>query len=363
MRENMKSTTVSELSKNEQKVLYYLVRYPKLSDRDIYTQIDMKQSTYSTIKKKLRREGYFYTAYVPVFQHLGCELLVVWYVTLNRKTKTEDRLALTRDHLLNAAEVFTIVSESNQAVLISVSKNIADHVKVSDRVVQLYEENDFLEEIHYVLFPFEVSSIFSFFDFAPLLNRIFKLEPAGLRFGEFGFPDTMKCDIKKAVMTDLEKKVFMALVRYPELSDSMLSEKIGCSRQVFTRMKTRFMDEKLLIKRSIVSLERLGFNILAMTHSKFNPLEPLPVRLKCVRNISTFRTPIFNIARDPESIMVTAFRDFEEFKMLHNEFVSFCSKNEILRGEPQTILLSIPRIFEVKWLVFEPLVERVLKDL
>ena len=140
----MRSTTVSELSKNEQAVLYNLVKHPDQSDREIYTRIGMKQSTYSTLKKKLRREGYFHTAYTPIFQHLGCELLVLWYVTLNRKTKTENRLAITREHLLNASEIFTIVSESNQAVLLSVSKNIADHVKVSDSVVQLYEENEFL---------------------------------------------------------------------------------------------------------------------------------------------------------------------------------------------------------------------------
>ena len=46
------------------------------------------------VLKKLRDDGYFYTTYTPVFQHLGCELLVVWYLTLNRKTKTEERLAL-----------------------------------------------------------------------------------------------------------------------------------------------------------------------------------------------------------------------------------------------------------------------------
>jgi hypothetical protein len=359
----MQSATVGDLSRNEQTVLYNLVKHPDLNDRDIYTKIKMKQSTYSTLKKKLRREGYFHTAYTPVFQHLGCELLVLWYVTLNRKTKTEERLAITRKHLLDASEIFSIVSESNQAVLLSVSKNIADHVKVSDYVVQLYEENDFLEDIKYVLFPFDVSSIFSFFDFAPLLNRIFDLEPVGLRFGDIGFPDKVRCKVKHPTLSDLEKRVFLGLVRYPELSDSVLSDRIGCSRQVLTRIRTRFLEERLLEKRRIVSLERLGFNILAMTHSRFNPLEPLPVRLKCVRNISTFRTPILNIARDPESIMITAFRDYEEFKMLHNEFVSFCAKNDILRGEPTTILLSIPRIFEVKWLVFEPLVKRILDDL
>ena len=123
------------------------------------------------------------------------------------------------------------------------------------------------------------------------------------------------------------------------------------------------MEENLITKKRIISMERLGFNILAMTHSKFNPLEPLSVRMKCARHIDTIRTPIFNIARDPESVMLTAYKDFQEFKLLHNEYVSFCAKNDVLKGEPVTIVLSIPRVFEVKWLVYEPLTKLVLKDL
>jgi len=360
----MKSMNDCRLSRNEQLVLYNLVRHPTLSDRDVYDMIHMRQSTYSTIKKKLRDEGYYYTSYAPILQHLGCDLLVVWYVTLNRKTRTEERLALTRDGLLAASEIFTIISESNQAVLLSISRNIAGHVKVSDSMVQLYEKNDFLEEIHYVLFPFDVSSVFSFFDFAPLLNRIFRIEPPGVDVGDFDVNSRkVKCRVKHTEMNELEKRVYLGLVRYPELSDSMLSERIGCSRQVFTRLKNRFLQKKLIKRRRIVSLEKLGFKILAMTHSHFNPLKPLYDRQKCMRHVTVTRTPIFNIARDPESVMLTAFRDFEEFKELHNDFVSFCAAHDSLRGEPTTFLLSIPRLFEIKWLVYEPLVRKVLEDL
>lgn len=360
----MKQADLSGLSRNEQLVLYHLVRYPMLSDKDAYKMIGMRQSTYSTIKKKLKELGIFYTSYAPILQHLGSELLVIWYVTLNRKTRTQDRLALTRNDLLGASELFTIVSESNQAILLSMNKNIANHVSISDQIVQLYEKYDFLEDIHYVLFPFDVSYIFSFFDFAPLLNRIFKIEPPDKLVGDTDVnSDQVKGKVKFTELNELEKKVFLGLVRYPDLSDSLLSERIGCSRQVFTRIKLRLLHEKLIKKRSIISLEKLGFKILAMTHSKFNPLKPVYSRQRCIQKIVNIQTPIFNIARNPESVMLTAFRDFEEFKMLHHEFVTFCEEHDTLRGDPVTILLSIPRIFEIKWLVYEPLVRKMLSTM
>ncbi len=360
----MKAANISQLSRNEQIVLYHLVRYPTHSDREAHTKINMKQSTYSTIKKKLRREGYYYTSYTPILQHLGCEVLAVWYVTMNRKTRAEDRLAITREKFLAASDLFSVISESNQAVIFSISKNIAEHVRVSDRLVQLYEENKFLEDLHIVLFPFDVSAIFSFFDFAPLLNRIFRIEPPGAGIGDFDVRSKkVRCRVKHIEMSELEKKVYLGLVRYPEFSDSLLSKKLGCSRQAFTRLKNKFLKEELIKKRRIVSLEKLGFKMLALTHSRFNPLKPLSERQKCVRHVATIRTPIFNIARDPESIMLTPFMDFEEFKVLHHKFVSYCAEHDSLRGEPVTFLLSIPRLFEIKWLVFEPLVKNVLEDL
>jgi len=359
----MKSQGVGQLSSNEQRVLYSLVRHPDLSDQELCRGIGMKQSTFSTIKKKLRVEGYYHSAYMPVFHHLGYELLVVWYLTLNRRTRTEDRLDITRGALLGASDLFTIVSESNQAVVLSVSRNIAAHVQVSDAIVQLYEANDFLEEIDFVLFPFDVSAMCSFFDFAPLLHRALDVgEDPDVNTIDI-HSDRMRCRVRYPEMNDLEKRIYLGLVRHPEMSDSALSASIGCSRPVLTRVKNRFLEERLLERRRIVSLERLGFKILVMTHSRFNPLKPLAERQVCIEATRAIKTPIFHIARDPESVMLTAMRDFEEFKRIHNKYVTFCENQGTLRRDPVTLVLSIPRIFEVKWLVFEPLVRQALSHI
>jgi len=352
---------VGNLSKNEQLVLFNLVKYPNYSDRDIYNRIQMKQSTYSTIKKKLAEEGYYYTSYSPYLCKLGCEILAVWYFSLNRKTSTIDRLSVSRKTWLEASEVFTLISESNQAVALSTSKNITDHVNVSDRLVQLYEKNNFLDEINYVLFPFDASTLINYFDYAPLLNRIFEIESPGETLSEKNYDSMVfKCKVEDIDMSELEKKVYLGLMKYGGLSDSALSEKVGCSRQVIRRTKKKFLEGDLLIKKRIVGLEKLGFDILAMTHTKFNPNKTLDERKECIINVTNLRTPIFHIARDPESVMLTPFRNFEEFKHLHNEFVSFCAEHDTLKEEPVTFLLSLPRIHEIKWLVYEPLVRSIL---
>ena len=351
-----------DISKNEKIVLYGLAKYPRLADKDICKVIDMKQSTFSTIKKKLHKDGYYHTSYDPILQHLGCEMMSLWYVRLNRRTRTEDRLKVTRKALLEAEDLVTILSESNQAVILTVSQDISSHMEVFDRITQLYDSHGFLEgAVNTVMFPFEQTAIFSFFDFAPLLNRIFKIESPSKMLPEIDVDSPkVRCRVTHRDLKSLEKRVYLGLIRFPELSDFALSEKLGCSRQVVRRLRYAFLEEKLIKKRRIVSLEKLGFEILAMTHSRFNPMKPLREREICIKNVAMLQTPIFNIARDPESVMLTPFKNFEEFQMIHERFTNFCSEHDSLKGEPTKILLSIPRIHEIKWLVYEPLVQKVM---
>lgn len=353
-----------QLSRNEKMVLYGLTKYPVWSDNDVCKKIQMKQSTFSTIKKKLLQDGYYHTAYDPILQHLGCELLSIWYLKLNRKTSEKERLEISRDDLLAAKNLVVAISESNQSIFLSMSKNISDHVETFDRIVQLYESHEYLEEdVQCILFPFEQSAIFRFFDFAPILNRIFEIESPAENVLDLDVDSSkVRCKVMHRDLSELEKQVYLGLIRYPYLSDSALSEKLGSSRQVVGRLRAKFLEEKLIKKRRIVNMEKLGFEMLVMTHAKFNPNKPLRERQLCIQNIAKIKTPIFNIARDRESVMLTPFKNFEEYQSIHEKVLNFCWSHDSLKEEPITILMSIPRLHEIKWRVYEPLVKAVLNS-
>jgi hypothetical protein len=350
------------LSKNEQLVLYGLTKYPRLADNEICVEFDMKQSTFSTIKKKLSSERYYQTAYDPILQHLGCELLSVWYMRLNRKMTRDERQDITKNEIMKADDIITAVGESNVEIIISVSKNISEHIEMYDRMLEMYESNNFLDDINCVYFPFNNLAVFSFFDYAPLLNRIFKIEFQSETVPKVDVDSPkIRCKVESRDLSALEKRVYLGLIQHPNFSDSGLSEKIGCSRQVVRRLRNKFIDEKYLKKRRILNLKKLGFEILALTHSKFNPDKSIREREICIRTVSMFQTPIFNIARDPESVMFTAYRNFEEFQHLHERFTTFCIEHESLKEEPVNIPLSIPRMEESKWRIYEPLVKKILE--
>ncbi len=354
---------VRPLNRNEKLVLYGLTEYPLLADQEICNIIDLKPSTFSTLKKKLFNEGYYRSSYDPILQHLGFEIVAIWYAKLNRSTKPKERLAITRKEFMDSNELIVVLSESNQMILVSISKNISDHMAVFDRIVQLYEYHDFLEgEMQCVLFPFEQSAIFTFFDFSALIDRLYKFRYPQHDLLELNINSPkIRCRVEHKDLTPLQKKVFLGLIRHPDLSDSSMAEEIGCSRQAIRTFRNQFIEEKLIKKRRIVNLEKLGFQILAMTHSKFNPHRPLNERKLCIQTIGRLQTPIFNIARDRESVMFTPFLNFKTYQANQEAVLSFCTEKQSLKEEPATILMSIPRIHEVKWLIYEPLVRKALQ--
>ncbi len=351
----------NNLSYNEKMILYGLVKYPLKSDNEICNIYDLKKSTFSTIKKRLLVKNYFRSIRVPIFQHLGCELLIVSYGKLNQNTTLKERLNISRKLWLSTPEHFHIMSESNQAIILSISKNITDFEERFEDITQIYKEYEFFEGRGFttILFPFNLFRIFSFFDYAPFLNRFFKL----------GFDDDFKdnliskkvmCQVKHRELTKLEKKVFFELIKNPEYSDYKIAEVADCSRHTVSRMKNEFYAEKLMRTTRLINLDKLGLGILAFTHSRFNPKTTLDERKNYLQKVSDLQTPIFNISRRLEGVMITPFKNYAEYQDIHGEVTRFSAREDLLQEDPMTMLLSIPRMSVLKDHENAMLVKKVL---
>ena len=331
------------LSYNEKLILYGLVKYPLTSDNEICNIFNIRKSTFSTIKKRLFQKNYFRSIRVPIFQHLGCELLVVAYGKLNQNTTLKERLNISKKLWLGIPEHFYIISESNQAIILSISKNITDFEERFEDITQIYKEYEFFEDNGFttILFPFQLFRIFSFFDYAPFLNRYFQLD--------FKTDDDINivskkvmCTVRHYEMTKLEKRIYFELIQNPYYSDYKIAEVARCSRHTVSRMKTKFYSEKLM--RTTRIIDKLGLSILAFTHSRFNPKTTLNERKRYLQKVVDLQTPIFNISRRLEGVMLTPFINFEEYQSIHGTVTRFSAREELLQKDPSTMLLSIPRM-------------------
>jgi DNA-binding CsgD family transcriptional regulator len=341
--------TNKNLSYNEKLILYGLVKHPLKSDNEICNIFDLKKSTFSTIKKRLFQKNYFRSIRVPIFQHLGCELLVVSYGKLNRNTTLKERLNISKKLWMGTHEHFYIASESNQAFILSIARNITDFEEKFEDITQIYKEYEFFEGRGFttIFFPFKLFRIFSFFDYAPFLNRYYNLN-----IEKFEDIDTVSkkymCEVKPHDLTKLEKRIYYELVQNPYYSDYKIAEVAKCSRHTVSRMKSRFYDEKLMRTTRIVNLEKLGLGILAFTHSRFNPKTTVDERKRYIQKVADLQTPIFNVSRRLEGVMLTPFRNYEEYQQIHGEVTGFSTREDLLQEDPYPMLLSIPRMSVLK---------------
>ncbi|MDI6917430.1 MAG: Lrp/AsnC family transcriptional regulator [Thermoplasmatales archaeon] len=238
----------------------------------------------------------------------------------------------------------------------STSQNIAP-------VIQIYDEHNFFDKegfVH-VFFPFELTTIFNFFVFAPLLDRLFGLGLEKTQEKLDVHSEKVKCRVKHRDMSDMEKRIYYGLVKYPELPDYKIAEKLSTTRSTVMKMRERFYAEKLMRTTRMVNMKKLGLEILAFTHTKFNPKKPIYKRVECIKKIIQMQTPILNASSDLESVMLTPYRNFEDYQRIHNEITSLCVQNEFLREEPTTLLMSIPMMTIVKNHTCAPLVKKILE--
>lgn len=354
--ENEKSLALSE---NEKRVLHALVRWPELSDQGIHSRIGMKKSTFSSIKARLRDRGYYKKYYIPNFPRIGFELFHVLHGNLNRFTTYEERMRVAGDIIKSFTEDFLVVSESNKAVNLSVSKNYTEYAKNQELFFQIYSENKFLtkESMKSVSFPFEISRVRSFMDFEPLIAKV-----CGLQTDEETSTDLVipTGPVEQAKLTRAEKKVLVGLIKYSEESDTLIAEKVGVSRNTVANAKRKFLKEQICFPRIVPNLEKLGLKLLVFTYRKFNPKSTMEQRQEAVKLVKRVLSPHFYISKNLEGILISAHPSFEEYNKSHDEVMKYYLKHDYITEEPISHHISLPNMEIIKHYDFLNIVCKIL---
>ena len=336
----------ANLTQKEKETLYNLVRYPTFNDRELSEKTGLKLSTITAIRRRLRKDNFFCTKKIPLLQNMGCELLMVGYGTFSVPLHDEPAFNLGSPNIKLSKDEFLAFQSSNQGVFISIMKNYTEAKRDIDDFQHFFNHHGMMDELGwvYTIFPFEVSKILSFFDFSGLLANLFKIERPQLE----AVPDLGFSTTKEVNLTTKEKKVLLGLVKYPELPDNVISKKVGVSRQAVSSMKKRFEEEHILKTVRIPNLETLGYEILVMAHTKFNPRAPLTSRREGVNFMINGIPQFFMISGNFENVLLAACRNYEEYNLFKNSVLKLYKSHEFIRIEPKICLFPVAETMFVK---------------
>jgi len=345
------------LTEKEKLVLYGIVKYPNLTDKKLSEKLKLKQSTVTSIKNRLKSNGYFRKIIIPRLQNMGCQMLVSIYTSFSPLIPLEERVAITGKAIEVFEEIFFSVGEQDKGFSLSLSEDYSTIGKINDIRTQTFGGRGLLEEEYpnMVVFPFDISRIYRFFDFSTLLRKSFNLnledeeEIINLAFRHS----------KDVELTDTEKNVFCMMVSYPELTDGNIGREIGVSRHTVSRLRRGFEIENLIRKINLPNLEKFGFEILVFYHIRFDPRNPPNIDNDDAAMLMSDST-VFFASRQFEAVMISIYSDYDDFKSDSMNITQLLKQNKWIAEDPKILSYSLSKMFFIKDFKFAPITQKIV---
>ncbi len=329
--------SLTQLTRKEKLVFYNLVKNPDFNDSQISTEITVKRSTVTAIRNRLKKEGYYSTIVVPNLPALGARMLAIYYGKYNPLTPIEERMkSATYGEDIKHPELVFARSTDTEFIKIYVAENLVDIRFVRDKIFIDYEARNFIEDIHSIYYPFELCWISSLFNFVPLMGKLIGIEPEEKDYNNYIFNG-----IRKVELTNAEKVVLDAVVKNPEANTMELSKITGKTRSTVSRIRADLSDRKLIQTLCLPALEKLGCELMAFIHTKFNPKSSMETRKDEMKFVSKAASHLFKVSGNIESAGILIPRNYTEYIALYNELISLYREKGYISENPYSLILPV----------------------
>ena len=345
-----------ELTLKEKMILYGLVKYPDLTDRQLSEKLKIKQSTVTAIRNRLKEKGYFRKLIIPRLQNMGCQMLVTIYTSFSPLIPLEERIKITGKTIEVFDEIFFSIGEQDKGFSLSLSKDYATIGRINDIRTQTFGGRGLLEEYpNMIVFPFDISRIYRFFDFAPLLKKSFDLKFDD----EENVINLALRHTKNVELTGTEKNVFCMMVSYPDLSDENIGREIGVSRHTVSRLRRGFENNNLIRRINLPDLKKFGFEILVFYHIRFDPRNP-PNMDNNEAAILMSGSSILFASRQFEAVMISVYSDYDDFKSDNMKIIQLLKQNGWITEDPKVLSYSLSKMIFIKDFKFAPITQKIV---
>jgi len=346
-----------DLTEKEKLTLYGLIKYPNITDKKLSEKLGLKHTTVTSIRHRLRKKEHYRNIIIPRLQNLGCELLAIIYTNFSPLIPLEERVNITGSTIEVFEEIFFSVGEQDKGFSLSLSKDYSTVGKINDIRTETFGSKGLLENEYpnMILFPFNISKTYRFFDFAPLFYRTFDLEIER----EKEIKDISSKEGKKSKLSETEKDVYCMLVRHPEMTDSKIGYELGLSRHTVSRSRKKFVESNLIRKVTLPNLKNLGFEILSFSHIHFDPRNP-PDMDENEASLLMSDSTIFMASRMFESVMISVYRDYDDYKNDKTRVMQVLKENRWIAEDPLILSYGLKTLTFIKDFKFAPISKKII---
>ncbi len=288
---------------------------------------------------------------------MGCKMLVVIYTNFSPLIPLEERIEITGETIEVFEEIFFSVGEQDKGFSLSLSKDYATIGRINDIRTQTFGGRGLLEDEYpnMVVFPFEISKVYRFFDFGPLLRANFHLPvPSEDSVRDLAFHSAKKVDFSAT-----QRNVYCMLVSYPEMSDSDIGRELGVSRHTVSRLRRGFENDDLVRKIILPNLKALGFEILVFYHIRFDPSNP-PILENDEAGSLLSDAAIFLASRRFEAVMINVHSDYDDYKSNRTKVLQILKENGWIAEDPMIRSYGLSTMVFIKDFKFSPIARKIV---
>lgn len=317
---------MGDLSVNESRVLYGLVRWPSGSDRELGERLGLKRSTVTVIRNRLEGDDLLRHVVVPDFHSLGYEIFTSLYGEFTGAVhKLEDLGQAVKDGVSTA---FYTVSAGGMHLSLGAARNLTD---VRDHItshLKAHHDSGYLTDKrhNYVLFPFKHTVIHRFFDYAPLLANHF-----GFRLH---LPGENKSRLSSWNPGKKERATYNAMVANPGSTDAEIAKIAKVSRQTVNALKKKFNDSGLIRQLVIPDVRKLGYRLASFTHIHLNPHHDHDYRRPHFNRVLSDESHVLKMTGDFETVLMSVHKDYSDFRNSRDYLMGVYKKNNMLIEDP-----------------------------
>ncbi len=344
-----------KLTSKERLVLYGLARYPGFSDIDLASNIGVDRSTIFKSKRKFRDWKLIKLLNVPSGEAVGAEIMTIVFVKYKPTAPFDSRKGTKAfETWMNYPNCVSTVATDTDSVSAFYSRSLTDFKVNFDPLIDEYFRNDFVEEIRYFHYPFQVSSYSA--DAALAVNTLFELGRTD-QPEETATPKPAQAEDTR--LTEKDKLTLYAFVKYPMLSDLELSRRTGISRPTISGKRTKFFQSGLLTREAYVDWQKICCELMSFYHVKIRHGHDRADLAKVYRAFRKIGAPLFAHMQPGEVFGAFLSTSYPELKSRMDQELRGLSSDGLLIENPLVVIMPLSEIKATK-IDYAPMVSKML---
>jgi DNA-binding NarL/FixJ family response regulator len=162
-----------ELTKNEKKIIYTLIKYPTMSDTDISTKTGISRSSISQTRRQLTNDGLIKTLNIPSLAKLRSELISQSHLNYEG-IMSESQIKSVVEFINGLSSNILLVISKTEICMVNAYNDFTDYEQEKAVLSSFFKENN----LQYVADDMvTVQSInFTSFDIAPIVKKVLGLD-------------------------------------------------------------------------------------------------------------------------------------------------------------------------------------------